>query len=156
MVLAGTKLDDDVRDSRGIFYRSIARSLRAALHSKIQRARRYLDSLQTGICAQLSRIVDEHVAVERNNCAVPLDAYAASTGAAFGLVFQQLGEFCGRRLGRSIELAPVGAALGRGILISDCVADHSRDQRRGEFNPLRDRDDVATARQLSLNYFAEK
>lgn len=155
MVLAGVKLDDDVRDSQGVFYGSIARSLRAALRSRVQIARRYLDSLQSGICEQLTRLVDEHVAMERTNSTVSLDQYAASTGAAFALVFSQLGYLCGRRLGRSIELASIGNALGKGILISDCVADHSRDRRRGEFNPLRDRGDVSTARQLGLDYFSE-
>ena len=82
-----------------------------------------------------------------------MDAYSAATGDAFGYLFELLAvaaEMQGRAIHGFRELAgSIGNQIGKAIIAFDCAVDFERDQKKGDFNPLENPEQVQSSLQYS-------
>ncbi len=132
MVLAATKLEDDVRDGSS----TVARFTEWTLRRSFQRARGVLAKFSSDLPQRLEQHIAQHVEIERRGKPVAIEEYVLPTARAFEDIFAAMSLVCTSR-GIECNLAPIGKSLGAAIVAADCVFDFERDQRRGEFNPLR-------------------
>lgn len=151
LLLGRIKLEDDLRDEPTWTVRLAARRLR----DRFRQASEYFSRLDPIFEQQVARSIDEHLRLERRGEAVRLTDYAAPTAEAFGYVFGLFGRhLADRRLAADADWSQAGRLVGTAIIAHDCATDWQRDQRRGQFNPLRDLDEVQAARLLSQQHLA--
>jgi hypothetical protein len=150
LLLGSIKLEDDVRDARGL----PARIARWLLRKRIARARGYFARLDPRFHKNIEQLIGDHHAMEAAGVPVPLDRYAEPTALSFGYVFGLMARLRGLEDQREL-LAALGRHLGEAIIAFDCAVDWKRDRRRGEFNPLADEDAVADALLRSADRLAD-
>jgi hypothetical protein len=144
LLLGSIKLEDDIRDTRGL----VARLARWILRRRIAKARGYFNRLDPKFARNVEQLLADHHLLEARGGVIPLAEYAEPTALAFGYVFGLMARLPG--LGDCRELlSSVGRKLGEAIIAFDCAVDWKRDRRRGEFNPLADESAVADALQQS-------
>ena len=131
MLLAATKVEDDVRDSGSVLSRLADYTLR----NRFSRARAELEAMSPGLGGTLADCVGAHLEMERRGDSIEIEHYVKPTAVAFESVFAA---FAARfRLDENLGIGEIGRSLGAAIIAADCVADFERDRKRGEFNPLR-------------------
>lgn len=134
VLLAGIKMEDDLRDDPTLAARMRARMLRGS----VRRAEAELNAISPGLVERLRGEVTRHIAMEASRELVTLDAIVAPTSRAFGLLFEGVAGCCPSPTDEDrAALRRLGERLGSAIIRFDCAVDRERDARRGEFNPLR-------------------
>lgn len=136
VLLAGIKLDDDVRDSRSL----PARGVKVILRGAIRQANEYLTRLDPEFPAKVRGIVADHHAIETPAKRQSLPEYAAPTASGFGYLFALAAPLHLKEAFREI-----GGRVGEAVVAYDAAVDWSRDRRRGEFNPLQNEEEVRDA-----------
>jgi hypothetical protein len=150
LLLASVKLDDDVRDTRGL----LARLGRWFLAGRFARARAYFERVSPGFGATLHRLMAEHHALEVPGRSVPLEDYVRPTAQAFGLVFGALARLP-RLTAQGPALTALGEKVGAALIAFDCADDRARDARRGEYNPLASEEESRAALALCAGWLGE-
>ncbi len=133
LLLAGIKLDDDVRDDGSW----MARWIRWGLRKPLRRAGALFRSLDSRFEDHVDGYITQHLALEKTGEAVDLDRYAQPTAEAFGYVFGLMPANYGLESQRPL-FNEVGRHVGAAIIAFDCAVDWNRDRRRSRFNPLPD------------------
>jgi hypothetical protein len=144
MLLAKTKVEDDVRD--GISLRM--RMARAVLGDRIMESHSYFVGLDSAFHQKIDACMEEHLNLERSGKSVPIQEYVIPTAHAFGYVFGLLDTLSGMGMERT-TLTALGSHIGAALIAFDCAADWTRDRARREFNPLPDEIAVHSAMQFS-------
>lgn len=139
MLLAGVKLDDDVKDSGRWFNRLARWKYRKAVATSHQ----VLDGLSDGLPVRVRSAIDSHARLEASGCN-DLEAYCQPTADGFGEVFRSFADtVLLQQHGHGVEvLARIGRHLGASIIAWDCAVDFQSDMIKGEYNPLSDEVDV--------------
>ncbi|HEX3147952.1 MAG TPA: DUF5685 family protein [Gemmataceae bacterium] len=150
LLLGSIKLEDDIRDSRGL----LARCARWVLRKRIARTRTYFNKLDPKFGRNVEQLIADHHQLETKNEPVMLEQYVEPTALSFGYVFSLMARLPGMFEHRDV-LATLGRHLGSAIIAFDCAVDWKRDRRRGEFNPLADEDAVANARLQAADRLAD-
>lgn len=152
ILLARVKIEDDVRDSG----KWLARGGNWFWSKAFRQANQFFDGFDASLVPEIERLVDEHIALEQQPFVGSPENYAAPTANAFGLIFRS---FADRLPGRSAEqvdlFCKIGYAIGAGIVLSDCVFDFQNDQRRGEFNPIKNLNQLPAYQQAALQAFSQ-
>ncbi|MCA9167622.1 MAG: hypothetical protein KDB23_08135 [Planctomycetales bacterium] len=142
MLLAEIKVRDDQNDEPSLLMRIVSRRL----NGRFQRARDYLRSLDSHFDLRIHEFLAAHAQLEQSAEVKPtLDEYVEPTAAAFGYIFQ-LSTVCVPELA-SLDsvLVEIGRRIGAAIIAFDSAVDFDHDQRRGLYNPLSRRADIAAA-----------
>lgn len=143
LLLAKTKLEDDVRDSGSLLPRIGSQFWRKATDAAVA----YFADTSPDLVSSVECLIEEHVLMENSNFQGSFDDYGVPTANAFGLVFEA---FAGRLSDSTQEnfsatqsssevrnrFRDLGRLIGKGILLADCVFDYHRDRRSGSFNPI--------------------
>ncbi len=153
VVLAKTKIEDDVRDT-GYLHSHLANYI---LKKSFRKSAQYFDRFQPELLSRLANLIEQHLRLEQTGWTGAVSDYSRPTGEAFGLVFERFGKLCEQRSQVAIaeEFRTIGLNIGRGILISDCLLDARKDQKSGAFNPIKTRSDAELAKPSSLTQFAD-
>ncbi len=138
MLLAGVKLDDDVKDSGRWFNRLAKWKYRKAVAA----SKRILGDLSDGLPAHISSVIERHAELEASGCD-ELEVYCKPTADGFGEVFRSFAAAIGRKDAGSVRtFAEIGRNLGAAIIAWDCAVDFQKDLVKGEYNPLSGEEDV--------------
>lgn len=149
VLLAKTKVEDDIRDSRAW----LPRLAHWLLRKPFAKSGNYLKQHVSDFESRMAAIIEDHLALETKRFRGTPDDYGRPTGEAFGLVFGMFGELCEQILPSmkcKEQLYQIGFEVGKGILISDCVFDLPADRRRSQFNPIRDDADLRRYQEVAL------
>lgn len=154
VLLAKTKIEDDIRDSKSWLPR-IAKWL---LQKSFDHSSEYLGEILPELDSRMATLIQKHLALESSQFQGDPEIYASPTGEAFGLIFGLFGELCeeiapGKQLKRAFY--EIGFEVGKGILISDCLLDLPKDQKRKEFNPIRNRSDFDSFQDAAMAAWSE-
>jgi hypothetical protein len=147
LLLAGIKLEDDLRDS-GRWYNRFVELLE---RKPVRAARRWLDTAVPGLVGQVDTILDRHSELEAARNA-SLISYMKPTGDGFGLLFRASCEHALLSTGQNIaasqslvaQFEQIGRHIGHAIIAWDCAVDAPRDRIDGTFNPLLRETSLAT------------
>jgi hypothetical protein len=150
LLLTAIKLEDDVRDAKGL----PARLARRLLRKRIDRARGYFTRLDARFGRNVDRLIADHQELERRDTPAPLDQYVEPTALSFGYVFGLMSRLPGLAARKDV-LTDLGRKLGAAIIAFDCAVDWNRDRRRGEYNPLADETAVAGAMAFAADHLGE-
>ena len=150
VLLASIKLEDDVRDAKGVLTRLSRRAASWALNRKILAARRLFTSLDGRFDANVRRLIADHHLLEQPGRTMSIGEYAEPTAHAFGYVFSRLSRLDQLSRHESFLMA-IGRHVGAALIAFDCATDWHRDRRRGEFNPLADEEAVEESLVYSLS-----
>ena len=150
LLLGSIKLDDDIRDTRGL----PARLARWILQRRIALARQYFARLDPRFERNVEQLIADHHRLETRGGFIRLDEYAEPTALSFGYIFGLAANLHGLSSRKEV-LAALGRHLGEAIIAFDCAVDWKRDRRRGEFNPLPDEVAVADAMNRAMNRLGE-
>ena len=140
MILATTKMQDDIRDGRSLkacFYNWL-------LKKQVRTARLYLSGIDNKFNQRINEFIHRHLEVERAGVSVGLDEYAQPTAEAFGYVFGLMAHIRTVKVDRD-TLSELGRRIGTALIAFDCAYDWQRDRTKGEFNPLPDEGAICTA-----------
>lgn len=148
LLLAYLKVSDDVRDGRLL----LARLASWLLRRRFQAAFDYFGRLDRDFAAHVERFVADHLTLEQSGTPIAIPDYVRPTADAFGHVFCLLARLPGLEPYQEL-LHRLGQHIGAAIIAYDCAVDWSRDQRRGQFNPLPDGEESAEA---TLTYCRER
>lgn len=140
MLLAHTKVSDDIRDTRGLRPRFWRWFLKKQFHD----AQAYFSDLDRDFSRTISGYLDSHFQFECDELDVDLDQYTQPTAQAFRYVFG-LASLLPELSGHREFFCELGYWLGRAIISFDCAIDWKRDKTSGQFNPLGSADDVDRA-----------
>ena len=140
LVLAQTKLDDEIRDGAS----TLARAVYARLAEDFRDARRYFRQLDPAFEERVREIIDRHLAIERARAPISIESYAEPTAEAFGYTVSLVTKLHGVTSEAGMFRA-IAMSIARALIACDCVIDLERDRTSGNFNPLRDADDIAVA-----------
>lgn len=143
LLLAGVKLQDDVRDS-GRWYN---RLLLWKYQKQINQACGVIESAAPGILQNIQTAIAEHSTLESDGTAASIEQYSKPTGDGFAAVFAGFLR-CFESTsdaGAPDKFAMIGEQVGRAIIAWDCAVDFEKDRIRGEFNPLENDGDVQKA-----------
>ena len=152
ILLAQIKVEDDVRDSG----RWLARGGNWFWSKAFRHATEYFDGIDASLLPKVKRLVDEHIALENLPFTGSPNDYAAPTANAFGLMFGCFAKRLPSTSDQQVDLFyKIGQAIGAGIVLSDCVFDFQKDQRRGEFNPIKNLSQVPLYQQAALRAFGQ-
>ncbi|QDU57258.1 DUF5685 family protein [Aeoliella mucimassa] len=152
LILAATKLDDDVRDDRSL----VARLLRWRLRRPIAESRDYFSHLDPQFEHVVADFIAQHLRLERTaDEPLSIEDYCAPTANAFGYFFQLFAEQLAADSTVRDAVQQIGSSIGAAILSFDCAVDYARDRQRGSFNPLANTRDVQRALDYSLHCLAE-
>ena len=157
ILLARIKIEDDVRDSG----KWLARGSSLFWSKAFRHANQYFDGVDGSLVASIERLVDEHIDLEHQPFSGSPEDYAAPTANAFGLVFRCFAEQLSAKSDEQVERSQVdlfykiGQGIGAGILLSDCVFDFQKDRRRGEFNPIKNPNQLSLYQQAALKAFSQ-
>ena len=132
VILAATKLEDDIRDSASL----TARAYYAFLKKKVRSARNYLNSLDPLFNQKLSSLIEKHLEMEKSLLNTDLNEYTAPTGDAFAYVFGLIAETNKNYIIDKGAFELIGRHIGASIIAFDCAIDWYKDKAKGEFNPL--------------------
>ena len=139
VVLAGVKLDDDVRDSGRVAQRILRRKYR----KQVVQARTAMAAIAGDSVSAIEEAVGSHLVLEQQS-AVALEDYVGPTGQGFARVFSGVADR------EQKTLAELGACVGKAIIAWDCAVDYETDRIRGDFNPLRSEVGVQRGFELCL------
>lgn len=146
MLLAHTKLQDDIRDSSSLR----ARIATVLMSKSFRGSRRYFEGLESGFATTVEGMIRTHLNLEAGGDRIEIARYTQPTAEAFSFVFRQAA-----KLPRMTEyeelLGQLGEQIGGALIAFDCAADWARDRRRGEFNPLMDWSEVEGSIQYSCS-----
>lgn len=168
ILLAQTKLEDDVRDSRSLVPRLGGWMLKRAFRKNSQ----YLDNVAPGLSEQVDHQIQSHLELESAQSHYDAQLYSRPTANAFAAIFETFGELCAQQVHSNTgthfskaqspnpsnlptQFKIIGQKVGRGILISDCLFDFQKDKRRGEFNPISSTEHFASFREQALRAWTE-
>ena len=135
MVLAQTKLDDDIRDQSSL----PGRIIKGILHKQFGQGQKYFRNLAPDFAETIAATIEAHLVLEHNQCVMPIQEYCKPTAEAFGYIFSLLARLP-YLSGEENTLRRIGEQIGAALIAFDCVADWRRDQERGDFNPLAEHD----------------
>ncbi|MEZ6126061.1 MAG: DUF5685 family protein [Planctomycetaceae bacterium] len=144
VLLAGIKLQDDVRDSR----RWRSRLLERIYRTPTQAARRWLSERCPGLPERVDEVIHQHLLLENQAKGErpSLNAYCRPTSEGFATVYSALAtEVLRAPAQTSTLLHRAGQAIGRAIICWDCAIDFEHDRIHGQFNPLNSPADVTAA-----------
>jgi len=151
MVLAATKMEDDVRDSSSM----LAKLTSKLLGNQFARAKTELDQFQPGLTDRIRERIAEHLQFEQDPTPRELSEYVQPTAHAFAEIFAALESTLQERPVPSLpEMSRLGHAIGAAIIAADCANDFERDRRTGEYNPLRGESDRRRAYEFALHELA--
>ena len=152
LLLASTKLEDDIRDGGSV----LARMARWRLTRPIAKAHATLQTLDPEFPAPVEAAIRRHLALERTDRPLSLGAYCEPTATAFGYVFGLLAKLPSHRqeLDHAVLVA-LGRHIGTAIIAYDCAVDWRSDRRRGEFNPLADEQSLEEALHESRHHLEQ-
>lgn len=145
LLLAETKLDDEIRDGAP----ELARAVYTRLAGDFRDARRYFSQLDPKFEENVRELIERHLVIERGRGHIPIDRYAQPTAEAFGYAVSLVSRLDGVSPEASV-FREIAMSIARALIACDCVIDFKRDQTSGNFNPLRDADDIATACSYAL------
>lgn len=140
LILAATKLQDDIRDGR---------SLKAHLYNwllkkRLAAARLYLTTIDNQFGERIDQFVHRHLEIEKGEADITMEDYTLPTAEAFGYVFGLMALLPDVKVDRG-TLNELGRRVGAALIAFDCAYDWHRDRANEEFNPLPDEASVRTA-----------
>jgi hypothetical protein len=145
LLLAETKLEDDVRDAGGL----IPRLARLLLSASLRANRSCLQREVPCILAKIDRAINDHLLLERHGGRYDLMTYAEPTARGFGALFAGLGDVVPDVDTNLLE--KLGRKVGTAIIAYDSAIDFNRDRVRGHFNPLANEQQVLQACDLAID-----
>ncbi len=131
MLLAKTKLDDDVQDSGSL----LAWSARLAMRRQTKKMKASFRAYDPDFEIDLGKCLTEHAALESTAERHSVEQYTQPTARAFGLVFALFAKQMGSPDEQDL-LRTIGERVGAALIASDCAHDWKMDQRRGHYNPI--------------------
>lgn len=140
LVLAQTKLEDEIRDGPS----TLARAVYSLLATDFRSARHYFSEVDPAFEATIREAIDRHLALERGGESLPMDVYARHTAESFGYVFSLLARLPGVHTSAEV-FGALGASVASALIACDCVIDFDRDRRSCTFNPLGGLEDIDAA-----------
>lgn len=150
MLLAKTKLDDDVTDSHSW----LARGTRWMLRKSFLQMQSFLNECDPMFASELQTQLTIHQDLERQSN-ISLTEYVVPTGNAFAAVARLMPQACESEDGFDQLFAKIGFSIGTALIAYDCAVDWKRDQQRGEFNPLKSAHEVDQAFAYSIRQLVE-
>lgn len=154
MLLAGIKLQDDVRDSGRLRNRLLLWKYGRQISSALQT----LAQFSPGIPERIAAILNSQSELERCRSSVTLSSATVPTGDGFGLLFRTLAECLSARspdnsltdrvpwtTSFAEHFEEIGRHVGRAIIAWDCAVDFDHDQLQQTFTPLTCHQDVEEA-----------
>lgn len=138
-----TKLRDDAQDERG-WRRLAARFLLDPLERWRHVAEASLEDVHFPV-RKVSEIIGAQPDFERSSMVDAhqrLETAALPTAEAWRHIWGHLPQVAGASVAARTALADAGAALGGLVYATDAVEDHSKDLRKGRFNPLPQRSEA--------------
>lgn len=152
LLLAATKLDDDVRDSGSL----LARGFRRMLRSRIVRSRSFFVDLDPRFEKRIDGYIDRHLRLERGTTkAIPLEEYVEPTAGAFAYVYRLFGRFLSCEDSHASAFEQIGRGIGAALVSHDCAVDFEKDVRLGRFNPLKSSRDKSHALDFSMRCLSQ-
>ena len=145
IVLADTKLQDDVRDKNSI----VARIGRVLLRKPVERAGSFLSRLNPHIISLMAAWTRAQIEVEAKTDGLTIDRFIGPTAEAVGTVARML-PGADSLAGLPELLQCVGQKLGTAIVAADCALDWQDDLRTGDCNPVRDQEGAARVARLAI------
>jgi len=141
MLLAGIKLQDDVRDSNRWHNRLLWRKFRRPT----EQAHGILTDRSPEVAHGIANALLRHAKLEQSGRHLDIREYAGPTGSGFAAVFRAVASAIMSDPDPQWEsqFAEYGRHLGHAIIAWDCAQDFSKDRFQGHFNPLRTPADVA-------------
>lgn len=147
VLLADTKLADDVRDQASL----VARFGQFVLRSSARRAISFLSYLRPGFSALLAEWTAAQVAIEADRTRLTLSDFVGPTSLALASV-AALVPGSSTRPGFTDFLWSIGEHLGTATVAVDCALDWKDDATTGTCNPVRDEDGAVNAARLGLDH----
>jgi hypothetical protein len=133
MILAETKLDDDIRDNFSVRGQLLKRVLASQLHH----GHGYFEKLAPEFSDTIAGYIDAHLLLEKDQVSVPIRQYVKPTSDAFGYLFSLLALLPDMG-NEKVILEEIGQHVGAALIAFDCASDWRSDRKSGEFNPLLD------------------
>lgn len=144
MILAETKLDDDIRDNSSVR----GRLLKTMLASRLHHGQDYFKKLAPEFNDTITGYIDGHLLLEKDQVLVPFRQYVKPTSDAFGYLFSLLALL--PDMGdEKVILDEIGQHVGASLIAFDCASDWHRDRKSGDFNPLLDVEQVEASVEYS-------
>lgn len=150
MLLAGVKLEDDLRDGPSLRSRAASRMLRGP----VRKARHYFDELDGAFTRAMCEALEEHASLEQFSGHMGLNTYAEPTARSFGNLFVLVSKLNGARHGNE-SLRRIGRHIGTSIIAFDCASDWYRDRESGNYNPLETPESIERALDMSRTNLAQ-
>ena len=154
MLLAGVKIEDDVRDHQSLVGRVVSRAATVALKHGWLKAKSRIESATPGMIGAVEEQVQAHLKFETSKQRIELKEYSDPTAKSFELLFRGFADVCSRQAAMSVDqvdaFGMIGSNIGRSLLTADCFFDLKRDRKSGEFNPIQNHDDEERAVEIAL------
>lgn len=140
ILLAGTKIEDDIRDKPSIR----ARFLHRILEDRLSYGRQYFEDLSPGFIPAIEALIAAHLELENKDALCTMEEYTLPTAKAFGLAFGLFAKLPSMGSQEAV-LHELGFKIGAALIAFDCASDWHRDQEHLEFNPLENWQEVKNA-----------
>jgi hypothetical protein len=147
VLLADTKLQDDVRDQGGV----VSRLARFVLRRPVARALGLIAQLEPAFPTLLQQWTAAQVAVEKDRTSLTLAKLVEPTAEAVAAVARLMPGAAHRR-GLQGFLGQVGRHLGTAIVAADCALDWRQDTKTGNCNPVTNEQEAAASARLALHH----
>lgn len=152
LLLAATKLDDDVRDSGSLLARGVHRMLRG----RFVTSRSFFIDLDPQFEKRIDGCIDQHLRLEHSRrTRIRLEEYVEPTADAFAYVYRLFGRFLSCEDSHASAFEQIGRGIGAALVSHDCAVDFEKDVRLGRFNPLESSCDKSHALDFSLRCLSQ-
>lgn len=157
VLLAETKLQDDVQDSRSL----LAWLGLGVLRKQRRQSASLLRRIDASIFDQLQECFEAQTVLESKQERVDLAAYVKPTGDAFAAVFGLLPRLIAQQQQQSVDhqrverYQDVGRLVGQALIAFDCAVDFEADRRRGHYNPITDHAGLVPALEYSIQQLVQ-
>jgi hypothetical protein len=140
LILAATKLQDDIRDGGSLK----ARLFYWLLQKRVRAATRYLTAIDAKFDERINEFIRRHLEMEKTAASVGLEEYSKPTSEAFAYTFGLMAHVSDVMLDKE-TLEELGRRVGAALIAFDCAFDWHCDKANGEFNPLPDKASIHAA-----------
>lgn len=147
VLLADTKLQDDVRDKKSL----LARLGRFVLRNPVTRAIRFVSRLDPSFQASMEEWTRSQVEVESRRSELTLTDFVRPTAHGVASVARMM-PGAAMRPGFQEFLWTLGQHLGVALVAADCAIDWRDDLKTGECNPVKNETDAVESARLALSH----
>lgn len=146
VLLADTKLQDDLRDGGGL----LPRLSRFALRKPVKQAVQYFHQLDSSFHALIGQLTTDQIRVESNRDKLTMEGFVKPTARAFAYIAKMMPGGASR-IGFIDFLDRLGQYLAVATVAVDCALDWREDLKTGNCNPVRNEFEAATSARLAMS-----